>query len=142
MSTLVSRADGAQISIGVQPGTGIGPATILLRVRSPLPGTDHATYLAAQEAHRLAAALTAAACAAREPGDQPRAASNDPPRPRPDSPASPEHAVTICEGTTVFDLSWLLGRLPAHARLVDFASDTDVVLIFSVDGADEAAGHG
>ncbi|WP_076844771.1 MULTISPECIES: hypothetical protein [Protofrankia] len=142
VSTLVSRADGTQISIGVQPGAGIGPAAILLRIRPSLPDTDHATYLAAPEAHRLAEALTAAARAAREPGDQLRTASDDPPRPHPDNATSHEHAVTVCEGTTVFDLSWLLGGLPASARLVDFASDTDVVLIFSADGADAAADHG
>ncbi len=113
-----------------------------LPVRSSLPDGACAAYLAPDEAHHLAEALTNAALTACESGDQARASSTNPPHTRPNSTASHEHAVTICEGTTASELSWLLGELPAHARLVDFASDTDVVLIFSADGTHTAVTHG
>ncbi len=43
------------------------------------------------------------------------------------------YSITACEGSTVSDLCWMLGELPAHARLVDFASDTDVTLVYRTD---------
>ncbi|SBW28778.1 hypothetical protein [Protofrankia symbiont of Coriaria ruscifolia] len=115
---------------------------ILLRIRPSLPDGVCAASLAPEEAHHLAEALTNAALTACEPCDQVRVPNTNLSHTRSNNTPSHEHAVTICEGTTVSDLSWLLGELPAHARLVDFASDTDVVLVFSTDGAHTAVDHG
>jgi hypothetical protein len=96
VTTFVGRADGAEVSVGVQQGAGLGRNVVLLRISSPLLDTLAGAYLGPDEAHRLAAALSRAALAAVgqppesgfPPGDSPT--SNRHPGVKYDGPPSVE----------------------------------------------------
>ncbi len=84
--------------------------------------------------HGPAGPLTGTTLPAAGGGNQTRVReSEDPMHARPPRGESQVYSITACEGSTVSDLCWLLGELPDHARLVDFASDTDVTLVFRTD---------
>jgi uncharacterized repeat protein (TIGR03917 family) len=129
--TFLCSADGATVSVGAQPATEAGtadPPLVVLRVCSS--GTAPAVLrLLPEEARRLAALLTSAA-------DGPPARSTHPAGARLGAAGSPpvphtQYALTVPEGCPVAELRQLLAPLPPGARLVDFSSDTDVLLVFA-----------
>jgi uncharacterized repeat protein (TIGR03917 family) len=146
VTTFVGRIDGAEITVGVQP-VGAGPSPVLLRVHSPLLELLTAAYLAPDEAHDLAAALSSAAVAAAGcsgatvTGTPVRAAGAAGPPSRGDdalaeaaavgaATADGQIVVTAGEGTTAPGLAATLDLVPAGSVLVDFAADTTVTLVF------------
>jgi uncharacterized repeat protein (TIGR03917 family) len=144
VTKFVGRIDGAEVSVGIQPA-GAGPSPVLLRVHSPLLELLTAAYLAPDEAHGLAAALSNAALAATSRSEgmatgtnvghaRPSAAGREAPvKPATvDTNAAGGHViVTAGEGTTTSELAAALDLVPAGSVLVDFAADTTVSLAFS-----------
>ncbi|WP_250279212.1 hypothetical protein [Frankia sp. Cppng1_Ct_nod] len=142
-TTFFGRVDGTQVSVDARPGTGPEPTVVRLRTQSSLPDIVSAAYLAPDEAHRLAAALVSAARTASTHAAQtqvPDAGSLT--HERPNGTGSREYVVTVSEGSALSELCRALGVLPAHARLVDFGSDTNVTLVFHTDSAHECTGPG
>jgi uncharacterized repeat protein (TIGR03917 family) len=135
--TFVGRLDGTATTVGTQPGISPGARIVVLRVSSPLLDVLNAAYLVPDEARRLATQLsTAAVAAARHgPGGGPEP---DPPR-HPSAGAAgrvARHVVSADEGTTVAEFRASLTPLPPFARLTDFSSDVEVILVFAADEAE------
>ncbi len=134
VATFVGRVDGAEVSVGVQPGAQAGRLVVLLRVSSPLLETVAGAYLAPDEADRIAASLSAAAfaaaCQSSAAGASPEgAAVSGCAGPVPTE--RPGHTeITAVEGTPAAELSAAIALLPDGAVLTDFCSDADVCLIF------------
>jgi uncharacterized repeat protein (TIGR03917 family) len=135
--TFVGRLDGTATTVGTQPGISRGARIVVLRVASPLLDVLTAAYLVPDEAHRLAAQLSAAAVAAARhgPGRDPEP---DPPRHPSGRPAGgvARHVLSAGEGTTVAELRTSLAPLPPFARLTDFSSDVEVILVFAAGEPD------
>ncbi|MCK9894761.1 hypothetical protein [Frankia sp. AgB32] len=133
--TFLSRTDGAAVSIAPHPGAEPGTPLVLLDAR--MPGAPPAALrLVPQEALRLAELLV-------------EAAESGAPAQAPDLAVSPggrrisgagldgsalahrRWVVAVPEGAAPAELGRALTLLPQEARLVDFSSDTDVVLVFA-----------
>jgi uncharacterized repeat protein (TIGR03917 family) len=134
VAVFTGRVDGAEVSVGVQPGARAGRPVVLLRVTSPLLDTVAGAYLEADEADRLAAAISAAAFAAACRSGGPCASSEGAAAPGCRGPVPAEHPghseITAVEGTPAAELSAAIALLPDGAVLTDFSSDADVCLIF------------
>ncbi|ABD09826.1 hypothetical protein CcI156_01150 [Frankia sp. CcI156] len=130
--TFIGRIDGTVITVGTQPSVPRRTPVVVLRTQSALLDVLCVAHLVPDEAHRLAALLSSAALSSVG-----RSAS------RPSGAAPPpadlacgvrsRHIISAEEGSSAAELRHALALLPAGARLVDFVSDTDVALIFSVD---------
>jgi uncharacterized repeat protein (TIGR03917 family) len=134
VAVFTGRVDGAEVSVGVQPGARAGRPVVLLRVTSPLLETVAGAYLAPDEADRLAAALSNAAFAAACRSSGLCAFSDGAAVPRCRGPVPADHPghseIIAVEGTSAAELSAALALLPDDAVLTDFSSDADVCLIF------------
>ncbi len=142
--TITKHIDGTRISVSVstQPGMGTEPCALLLRLLPSLLDVLFRAYLASAEACQPAGALTDAAIMTVDDGVQACIpAAEHLIHAHSHRAEQREHSVTVCEGSTVSDLCWILNELPAHARLVDFASDTDVTLVFRADSVALATDH-
>lgn len=69
---------------------------------------------------------------ARGSGVSPQPAFTDSHSQQPAASGS-HHVVSVPEGSTAAALRRALAPLPTQARLVDFSSDTEVILVFAVD---------
>ncbi|WP_261565564.1 hypothetical protein [Frankia gtarii] len=130
--TFLSRLDGAAVSVGPLPGA---PPTSGVVLTAQRPDRDPAVLrLAPDEAGRLAQLLSAAAVAAvgppPAPADRHGGSSSDGGG---QAAVHSRHVVCVAEGSAAEELGHALALLPARARLVDFTSDTDVVLVFAID---------
>ncbi|EIV94278.1 hypothetical protein [Frankia sp. QA3] len=130
--TFLSQLDGAAVSVGPQPGAPPSPGVVLTAQR---PGRDPAVLrLTPDEADRLAELLSAAAgAAALPPGAADRRGGASAGGAGATAAVRSHHVVCVAEGSAAEELRHALALLPARARLVDFTSDTDVVLVFATD---------
>ncbi|CAJ59598.1 MULTISPECIES: hypothetical protein [Frankia] len=125
--TFLGQLDGAAVSVGPPSGTPPTPEVVLTTQR---PHRDPAVLrLAPDEADRLARLLSAAACAAAPSTPADRCGEDGGGR----AAVRSHHVVCVAEGSAAEELRHALALLPARARLVDFTSDTDVVLVFATD---------
>ncbi|WP_018505266.1 hypothetical protein [Parafrankia discariae] len=134
----VSRVDGAAVAVTVTPGSEgrpeRGPAggseggpddaaevTVRLRIEPPEPGRAAFTDLEPDEIRRIVDHLTTIVSA--------RPALF---RAAPDlAEGGARLTVVATEGTTAAGLRQALASVPAEARLADFVTDAEVVLVFS-----------
>jgi len=107
--SLVSRVDDSTVTVGSQQLGDHGAGVVLLRVQSPLLETTAASYLAPDEAHLLAAALSTAALTATDR----------------------RHVVSFGEGTSAEEIGQLLDTLPPGSTLTDFSCDATACLVFT-----------
>jgi uncharacterized repeat protein (TIGR03917 family) len=154
--TFIGRIDGTAVTVATRPGASPGAPVVVLRTQSPVSGVLAAVRLVPDEAHRLAALLSSAALAAvgraasRPTTGVPPPAVDEADPSGPALPAGPRivlprdddhdtaqvrsrHVISAGEGSTAAEIRHALALLPVGARLVDFVSDTDVALIFSMD---------
>ncbi|CAO5176724.1 conserved hypothetical protein [Frankia sp. AiPs1] len=147
--TFLCRSDGAAISVGRPPASHPGSAAGLVALGVRLPGTfSAALQLAPDEAMRLSGLLVEALESGAEAFGGPLAASPrhgvSAPPPGDASadatvgahdhgPASSRFVIIAPEGVAVAEVWQALAALPVGARLVDFSSDADVVLVFALD---------
>ncbi len=128
--TFLSRLDGAAVSVGPLPGAAPTSGVVLTAQR---PDRDPTVLrLAPDEAGRLAQLLSAAAGVAvgSPPAPADRRGGSDGGG---QAAVHSRHVVCVAEGSAAEELAHALALLPARARLVDFTSDTDVVLVFATD---------
>lgn len=106
--SFLSRADESTVTVGSRPLGDDGPNLVVLRVQTPLSDTAAASYLAPDDAHALAAALSSAAM----------------------NSADRRHVIAIGEGITTEEIGRLLDTLPPGSSLADFSCDTTACLVF------------
>jgi uncharacterized repeat protein (TIGR03917 family) len=132
--SLLGKIDSSTVTVGTQPGPSGAGRVVLLRVQSPMLDVLTASFLTADEAHRLAAALSTAAFAA---AGRPIVSTSTSTGPGGDGDGTrAQHVVCGQEGITAAELCHALAAVPAHSRLTDFASDVDVVLVFTPPAAE------
>ncbi len=133
--TFLSRTDGAAVSIA--PHLGAEPDTPLVMLGARVPGAPPAALrLVPQEALRLAELLVEAAKSGASGPDPGLGVSPGGRRPSGAGPGGPalarrRYVVAVPEGAAPAELRRALTLLPADARLVDFSSDAEVVLVFA-----------
>ncbi|MCM3885466.1 hypothetical protein [Frankia sp. R82] len=135
--TFLCRSDGAAVSVGPLPGGPPGSGAVLVGLGVRLPGASPARLrLTPDEAGRLAGLLTdvVEGGASAAPDHVPDGAWPEPAAgARSDAVAGSRYVVVAPEGAAVTELWPALAAVPPGARLVDFSSDADVVLVFALD---------
>ncbi|SNQ50015.1 conserved hypothetical protein [Frankia canadensis] len=134
LATHLYTAEGAAVSVGPPPGMTARRPLVLLGAQAP-GATPAVLRLRPEEARRLAQTLTEAADAQPAHAERANPAAAEPTSAGADRPPErhERYVVAVPEGCAAAELRRTLAPLPAASRLVDFSSDTDVVLVFATD---------
>jgi uncharacterized repeat protein (TIGR03917 family) len=129
-TVFLQRVDDSSVLVTTQPDPTGRSRLVVLRVLSTMLGTVNAVYLRREEASRLADELIRVAATvipdAGPTDDRPAATGEQ------GGTSIPRRVVVAGEGVSAASLRETLTDLPPGARLVDFATDTDVALVFAL----------